>query len=160
MGCTVFRDSAALHGRLQCCRVTVLSIDFWSFPSRESSCKISAQSVEKWLRYTGCPKKSVPWFSGIFRNLPRLILTISKHIGIAHDVTGQKMPIKADFLFSFKRFSLLCSRDLHCTEANIFLANLSFHYLSATTDGKYWEATKNSNLMNFTFIGAKIFASV
>ena len=46
IGCRVFRDSAVLHRILQCCRATLLTL-----PPRESSCKISAQSVEKWLRY-------------------------------------------------------------------------------------------------------------
>ena len=51
IGQRVFKDSAALHGILQCCRVTVLTLWTWSFPPKEQSCKISAESVEKWLRY-------------------------------------------------------------------------------------------------------------
>ena len=51
IGHRVFKDSAALHGMLQCCRVTVLTLWTWSFPSREQSCKISTESIEKWLRY-------------------------------------------------------------------------------------------------------------
>ena len=56
IGFRVFRDPAALHGILQCCRVTALALDLilfnsGSFPNSESSCKYSAHSKEKWLVY-------------------------------------------------------------------------------------------------------------
>ena len=46
IGHRVFKDSAALHGILQCCRVTVMTLWTWSFPPKEQSCKISAESVK------------------------------------------------------------------------------------------------------------------